>query len=314
MRHFLADDDVSAAEQGWILDEAARLKADRFAAQPLAGPKSVAVVFEKQSTRTRVSFEAGIAELGGHPIVIDARSSQLGRGETIEDTARVLSRYVSAIVIRTFGHERIESLAAHAGVPVVNALTDLFHPCQTLADLLTIREHRGNPAGQTLTYLGDGNNVANSLLLGGALAGMHVRVASPPQYQPDADVLKRANAAGAATGGSATVFADVQAACADADVLYTDVWASMGQDGESAERKLAFAGYRLDDACVQAAAQDVLVLHCLPAHRGEEISASVLDGPHSKVFDQAENRLHAQKALLVFLLREHARQTAADRS
>jgi ornithine carbamoyltransferase len=302
MRHFLADDDLTAAEQSFVLDEAARLKADRFAERPLAGPKSVAVVFEKQSTRTRVSFDAGIAELGGHPIVIDARSSQLGRGETIEDTAQVLSRFVSAIVIRTFGHERIEALAAHSGVPVVNALTDLFHPCQILADLLTIREHRGEPAGQVLTYLGDGNNMANSLMVGGALAGMTVRVASPSGYQPDADIVKRANAAGAASGGSATVFTDVAAACAGADVLYTDVWASMGQEGESEERKLAFAGYQLNDACVAAAKDDVLVLHCLPAHRGEEIAASVMDGPHSKVFDQAENRLHAQKALLVFLL------------
>jgi ornithine carbamoyltransferase len=302
MRHFLADDDLSPAEQSFVLDEAARLKADRFAEQPLAGPQSVAVVFEKQSTRTRVSFDAGIAELGGHPIVIDARTSQLGRGETVEDTAQVLSRFVSAIVIRTFGHDRLEALAAHASVPVVNALTDLFHPCQILADLLTIREHRGSPAGQILTYLGDGNNMANSLMLGGAVAGMQVRVAAPPEYQPDADLVKRANAAGASTGGSATVFTDVAAACAGADVLYTDVWASMGQEGESEERKMAFAGYQLNEACVAAAKVDVLVLHCLPAHRGEEIAASVMDGPHSKVFDQAENRLHAQKALLVFLL------------
>jgi ornithine carbamoyltransferase len=304
MRHFLADDDLTAAEQSAVLDEAARLKADRFSSRPLSGPRSVAVIFEKESTRTRVSFEAGIAELGGHAIVLDGRSSQLGRGETIEDTARVLSRYVSAIVIRTFGHERVEALAAHAVVPVVNALTDLFHPCQILADLLTIREHRGAPAGQTLTYVGDGNNVANSLLLGGALAGMHVRVASPLGYEPDADVVKRANAAGAATGGTATVFTDVTKACAGSDVLYTDVWASMGQEAESEKRKVAFAGYQLDQNCVAAAKDDVLVLHCLPAHRGEEIAASVMDGPHSFVFDQAENRLHAQKALLCWLLAE----------
>jgi ornithine carbamoyltransferase len=286
MRHFLADDDLSAAEQAQIIQSASRLKSDRYSSRPLAGPQSVAVIFEKQSTRTRVSFEAGIAELGGHPIVIDARTSQLGRGETVEDTAQVLSRFVSAIVIRTFGHERIEALAAHSGVPVVNALTDLFHPCQTLADLLTIREHRGDPAGQILSYVGDGNNVANSLMVGGALAGMQVRVASPSGYQPDPDVVKRANAA----------------ACDGADALYTDVWASMGHEGESEERKLAFAGYQLDDRCVAAAKDDVLVLHCLPAHRGEEITASVMDGPHSFVFDQAENRLHAQKALLCFLL------------
>jgi ornithine carbamoyltransferase len=308
MRHFLADDDLTAAEQSAVLDEAARLKSDRFSSRPLAGPRSVAVIFEKESTRTRLSFEAGIAELGGHAIVLDGRSTQLGRGETIEDTARVLSRYVAAIVIRTFGHQRIEALAAHSAVPVVNALTDLFHPCQTLADLLTIRELRGEPAGQILTYVGDGNNVANSLMVGGALAGMHVRVVSPPGYQPDADLVKRANEAGTVSGGTATLYTDVAAACAGADVLYTDVWASMGQEAESEGRKVAFDGYQLDDSCVDIAKPDVVVLHCLPAHRGEEISASVLDGPHAFVFDQAENRLHAQKALLAFLLDEQDQQ------
>jgi len=301
-RHFLIDDDLSSAELAGILDDADRMKQDRFAARPLAGPRSVAVIFEKQSTRTRVSFEAGIAELGGHAVVIDGRSSQLGRGETIEDTARVLSRFVAAIVIRTFGHDRIEALAAHASVPVVNALTDLAHPCQILADLMTIRERKGDPAGRTLTYVGDGNNVANSLLLGGALAGMHVRVASPAGYEPPPSIVSRAAAIGAQTGGAATVTTDVLAACADADVLYTDVWASMGQEDEAAARVAAFAGYTLDDRCLAAAKSDVIVLHCLPAHRGEEIAASVIDGPHSVVFDQAENRLHAQKALLAFLL------------
>jgi ornithine carbamoyltransferase len=301
-RHFLMDDDLTPSEVTGILDDADWLKKERFALRPLEGPKSVAVVFEKQSTRTRVSFEAGIAELGGHAIVIDARSSHLGRGETIEDTARVLSRYVSAIVIRTFGHDRIEALAAHATVPVVNALTDLAHPCQVLADLMTIREHRGDPAGQTLAYVGDGNNVAHSLLLGGVLAGMHVRVASPTGYEPRADIVSRARALGERTGGSATVTTDVQTACAAADVLYTDVWASMGQEAEAAERAAVFAPYQLDDRCLEAAAPDAMVLHCLPAHRGEEIAASVIDGPQSFVFDQAENRLHAQKALLAFLL------------
>jgi ornithine carbamoyltransferase len=303
-RHFLIDDDVTSAELTKILDDADRMKEDRFSVRPLGGPRSVAVIFEKQSTRTRVSFEAGIAELGGHPIIIDARGSQLGRGETIEDTARVLSRYTAAIVIRTFGHDRIEALAAHASVPVVNALTDLAHPCQILADLMTIREHKGNPAGLTLTYVGDGNNVANSLLLGGALAGMHVRVAAPDGYQPPKEIIARAAAIGASTGGSVTITSDVMAAATGADVLYTDVWASMGQEGEAAARVKAFAGYTIDDACVDVAKDDVMVLHCLPAHRGEEIAASVIDGPRSFVFDQAENRLHAQKALLAFLLEE----------
>jgi ornithine carbamoyltransferase len=303
-RHFLIDDDLQPFEVRAILDQADHLKKHRLALRPLAGPRSVAVLFEKQSTRTRVSFEVGIAELGGHPLIIDARTSQLGRGEPIEDTGRVLSRYVSAIVLRTFGHDRIEALAASSSVPVVNALSDLVHPCQWLADLMTIREHRGEPAGQTITYVGDGNNVAHSILLGGALAGMHVRIASPSGYVPLPDIVERAAALGVHTGGSVTVTDDAAAAAAGADVLYTDVWASMGQEDDSARRQLAFAPYQLDDRLVALAAHDVIVLHCLPAHRGEEISASVLDGPHSFVFDQAENRLHAQKALLAFLLEQ----------
>jgi ornithine carbamoyltransferase len=303
-RHFLIDDDLQPFEVRAILDQADHLKKDRLALRPLAGPRSVAVLFEKQSTRTRVSFEVGIAELGGHPLIIDASTSQLGRGEPIEDTGRVLSRYVSAIVLRTFGHDRIEALAASSSVPVVNALTDLAHPCQWLADLMTIREHRGEPAGQTITYVGDGNNVAHSILLGGALAGMHVRVASPSGYEPLLAIVDRAAALGVHTGGSVTVTDDAAAAALGADVLYTDVWASMGQESESALRQIAFASYQLDDRLVDLAADDVMVLHCLPAHRGEEISASVLDGSHSFVFDQAENRLHAQKALLAFLLEQ----------
>ena len=301
-RHFLTDDDLTADEVTAILDQADLLKKDRLALRPLAGPKSIAVLFEKQSTRTRVSFEVGIAELGGHPVIIDTRASQLGRGETIEDTARVLSRYVSAIVLRTSGHHRVEILADHASVPVVNALTDLAHPCQWLADLMTIRENRGNPAGMTITYVGDGNNVAHSILLGGALAGMHVRVASPEGYQPSSPIVQRAVALGAVSGGTVTVTDDPIAASVGADVLYTDVWASMGQESETAERSVIFAPYQIDDRLVDLAADDVMVLHCLPAHRGEEIAASVIDGPHSFVFDEAENRLHAQKALLAFLL------------
>jgi len=303
-RHFLIDDDLSPVEVVAILDQADRLKKDRLAARPLAGPRSVAVLFEKQSTRTRVSFEVGIAELGGHPLIIDARTSQLVRGEPIEDTGQVLSRYVSAIVLRTYGHERIEALAASSSVPVVNALSDLAHPCQWLADLMTIREHRGEPAGQTITYVGDGNNVAHSILLGGALAGMHVRIASPSGYQPLPAIVQRATAIAERTGGSVLVTHDAAEAATGADVLYTDVWASMGQEDESDARRLVFAPYQIDDRLVALAADDVMVLHCLPAHRGEEIAASVIDGPHSFVFDQAGNRLHAQKALLAFLLEQ----------
>jgi ornithine carbamoyltransferase len=304
MRHFLVDDDISPEEQAAILDEADRLKKDRFSSRILEGPRSVAVIFEKPSTRTRLSFEAGIAELGGQPIVIDARSTQLGRGETVEDTARVLSRYVAAIVIRTFGQDRIEALAASASVPVVNALTDYAHPCQALADLQTIRAAKGTLAGLTMTYVGDGNNMAHSLLLAGAMAGMHVRVASPPGFEPIDQVVRRANEIGERTGGAAMVTNDMHQAVRNADVLYTDVWASMGQEAEAAGRLLVFQPYTLDERAVELAADDVVVLHCLPAHRGEEIAASVIDGPHSMVFDQAENRLHAQKALLAFLLEE----------
>jgi ornithine carbamoyltransferase len=303
-RHFLVDDDLTAAEQEAVLDEADRMKKDRFAARPLAGPRSVAVVFEKPSTRTRLSFEAGIAELGGHPIIIDARTTQLGRGETVEDTAEVLSRYVSAIVIRTFGQDRIERLAAASSVPVVNALTDYAHPCQALADLQTIREKKGGLSGQTLAYLGDGNNMAHSLLLAGAMAGMHVRVAAPPGFQPIEQVVRRATALCEQSGGSVLVTTDPLEAAGGADVLYTDVWASMGQEGEADSRAALFRPYQLDERAVDVAKDDVIVLHCLPAHRGEEIAAEVLDGPHSVVFDQAENRLHAQKALLAFLVEQ----------
>ena len=302
LRHFLVDDDLSPDELEGVLDLAAKMKLDRFGYKPLAGPQSVAVIFEKPSTRTRLSFEAGIAELGGHPIIVDARSTQLGRGETIEDTAKVLSRYVSAIVIRTFAQDRIEQLASASTVPVVNALTDYAHPCQALADLLTIREHKGGLAGLTLAYLGDGNNMSHSLLLAGAAAGMRVRVASPPGYEPLAQVVGRANQLGEQTGGAAVVAHDPLEAATGADVLYTDVWASMGQEEESDSRQLVFQPYQLDDKAVSAARDDVLVLHCLPAHRGEEITGSVIDGEHSAVWDQAENRLHVQKALLSFLV------------
>lgn len=301
-RHFLVDDDLTPAELHTVLDEADRLKKDRFAARSLAGPRSVALIFEKPSTRTRLSFEVAVAELGGHPIAMDSRMSQLGRGEPIEDTARVLSRYCAAIVIRTFGQDRIDRLAAAADVPVVNALTDFAHPCQALADLQTIRERKGTLAGVTLTYVGDGNNVAHSLLLAGAAAGMHVRIASPEGYEPDEVVTGRAAALALTSGGSILVTTDADEATRGADVLYTDVWASMGQEDEASERAAVFSPYKIDRRALSNAAPDAIVLHCLPAHRGEEIDADVLDGPHSAVWDQAENRLHAQKALLAFLL------------
>ena len=299
-RHFLADDDLTPAEQTQVLELAARLKQQRYdGPRPLAG-KAVAIVFEKPSTRTRLSFEVGVAELGGHPVVIDAGTTQLGRGETIEDTARVMSRYVSAIVIRTFGDDRIRALAAASGVPVVNALTDGYHPCQVLADLQTVRERRGRTRGLTLTYLGDGaNNMAHSYLLGGAMAGMDVRIGAPEGYLPDRAVVDRARA----FGTQVTVTSDAREAAAGADVLCTDVWVSMGQAREL-ERRRDLAPYAVDEAAVAAAAPDALVLHCLPAHRGEEIAASVLDGPQSAVWDEAENRLHAQKALLTWLLEQ----------
>jgi ornithine carbamoyltransferase len=299
-RHFLADDDLTPAEQGQVLDLADRLKQTRYdGPKPFAG-KAVAVVFEKPSTRTRLSFEVGLAELGAHPVILDAQSTQLGRGETIEDTARVLSRYVSAIVIRTFGDDRIQALAAASSVPVVNALTDGFHPCQILADLQTIRERKGTTQGLVLTYLGDGaNNMANSYLVGGAMAGMEVRIGAPAGYQPDPAVVERAKA----YGTTIVVTDDAKAAAEGADVLCTDVWVSMGQTG--AEQRLHdLRDYAVDEGALALAAPDALVLHCLPAHRGEEIAAAVIDGPQSAVWDEAENRLHAQKALLTWLLEQ----------
>jgi ornithine carbamoyltransferase len=302
-RHFLRDDDLTPAEQADVLDLADRMKKDRFALQPLAGPKSVAVIFDKPSTRTRVSFSVGVAELGGYPLVIDAQATQLGRGEPIEDTTRVLDRQCEAIVWRTFGQDRLEAMAAVSRVPVVNALTDLFHPCQILADLQTVREHKGQLSGLTLTYLGDGaNNMAHSYLLGGALAGMHVRVGSPEGYDPDPAVLARAREIAKQTGGSAEHLRDPRAAADGADVLATDTWVSMGQEGESGDRAAPFLPYAVDEPALSRAAERAVVLHCLPAYRGKEIAASVIDGPHSVVWDEAENRLHAQKALLAWLL------------
>jgi len=305
-RHFLADDDLSPAELIEVLDLADVFKKDRYAGPRVFEGRAVAVIFDKPSTRTRLSFEIGIAELGAHPVIVDSRMSQLGRGETIEDTARVLSRYASMIVIRTFGQDIIERLAGAAEVPVVNALTDYAHPCQALADLQTIRERKGGLSGLTLTYLGDGNNVAHSLLLAGVAAGMRVRVATPPGYEPIDQVVQRANEIAAVTGGAAVVMGDPIEAATGADILYTDVWTSMGQEAENDSRIRLFQGYQLDEQSIEVAADGVLVMHCLPAHRGEEISAGAIDGVHSVVWDQAENRLHAQKALMLFLDRHRS--------
>ncbi len=303
VRHFLRDDDLSPAEQSQVLALAAELKAAPFSARPLEGPGSVAVIFDKTSTRTRFSFDAGIAQLGGNAIVVEAGSTQIGKGETLADTARVMSRYVEAIVWRTFSQDGLVELAAHSTVPVVNALSDDFHPCQILADLLTIREQLGRTAGLRAVYLGDGaNNMGHSYLLGFATAGMHVTIAAPDGYQPDERVAADARRIASTTGGSVTVTTDVDDAVTGADVLITDTWVSMGAEESAADRLRDLAAYQLGQVAVERAADDVIVLHCLPAYRGKEISAEVIDGPRSRVFDEAENRLHAQKALLVWLL------------
>jgi ornithine carbamoyltransferase len=313
-RHFLKDDDLSPAEQAEVLALAASLKAGRHTAEaptPLraanGAPRGVAVLFDKPSTRTRVSFSVGVAELGGYPLVVDAGTSQLGRGESVEDTTRVLDRQVAAIVWRTFGQERIDAMAAVSRVPVINALTDEYHPCQILADLQTVIEHKGSLAGRSMTYLGDGaNNMARSYLLGGATAGMHVRIGSPETFQPDPAVLQRAAEIAAETGGSVGWTADADAAADGADVLVTDTWVSMGQEDEYDARVAPFLPYALDEGVLGRAADDAVVLHCLPAYRGKEIAAGVIDGPQSVVWDEAENRLHAQKAVLIWLLEKNS--------
>jgi len=302
-RHFLRDDDLIPAEQAAVLDLAEAMKKDRFGYRTLAGPRAMAVLFDKPSLRTRVSFSVGIAELGGYPLVIDSQTTHFGRGETIEDVARVLSRQVAAVAWRTFEQDRLEALAAASAVPVINALTDQFHPCQVLADLQTARAHYGSLAGRKLTFLGDGSsNMSHSYLLGGATAGLRVCISAPESLHPDRAVLAAAQQIAAQTGGGAEVCTDPQAACEGADVLATDVWASMGQEALQGERRVLLESYRLDGAKLALARPGCLVLHCLPAHRGEEISAGVLDGPNSVVWEQAENRLHAQKALISWLL------------
>jgi ornithine carbamoyltransferase len=304
-RHFLRDDDLSPAEQAEILDLAIELKKDRFAVKPLAGPQTVAVIFDKSSTRTRVSFAVGIADLGGVPLVISTANSQLGGKETAADTARVLERQVAAIVWRTYAQAGLEEMAAGTTVPVVNALSDDFHPCQLLADLLTIRVHRGERAGLTVTFLGDGaSNMAQSYLLAGATAGMHVRVASPTEFAPASDIVADALSVAATTGGSIELFTDPVEAVGGADVVVTDTWVSMGKEEEKAERLTRLSRYQVNAELLALAKPDALFLHCLPADRGFEVTAEVLDGPQSVIWPEAENRLHAQKALLVWLLQQ----------
>ncbi|MDQ1129048.1 ornithine carbamoyltransferase [Microbacterium sp. SORGH_AS_0888] len=304
-RHLLRDDDLTPAEQAEILDLAAELKTDRWKLKPLEGPQTVAVIFDKSSTRTRVSFAVGIADLGGSPLIISTANSQLGGKETPADTARVLERQVAAIVWRTYAQAGLEQMAAGTRVPVVNALSDDFHPCQLLADLLTIREHKGELAGLTLAFFGDGRtNMGQSYVLGGVTAGMHVRVASPVAYAPREDVVADADRRAAETGGSVTLYTDPIEAAAGADVIVTDTWVSMGKEDEKLERLRDLTPYKVSQEIMSLAADDAIFIHCLPADRGYEVDAEVIDGPQSVVWDEAENRLHAQKALLVWLLRQ----------
>jgi len=304
-RHLLRDDDLTPAEQAEILALAAELKKDRWATKPLAGPQTVAVIFDKSSTRTRVSFAVGIADLGGVPLIISTANSQLGGKETPADTARVLERQVAAIVWRTYAQAGLEEMAAGTRVPVINALSDDFHPCQILADLLTIQEHKGELAGLTLAFFGDGRtNMGQSYVLGGVTAGMHVRVASPVEYAPREDVVADADRRAQETGGSVTLYTDPNEAAAGADIIVTDTWVSMGKEDEKLARLRDLTPYKVSQELMSLAKDDAIFIHCLPADRGYEVEAEVIDGPQSVVWDEAENRLHAQKALLVWLLRQ----------
>jgi ornithine carbamoyltransferase len=303
-RHFLSAADLDAEQLTRLLDEADRLAATRGSpdhGRPLAG-RTVALVFEKPSLRTRASFEIGVQELGGIALPMWDSEIKLGIRETIADTGRVLERYAHAIVIRTFAQAGLEELAAAVSVPVVNGLSDAEHPCQALADLQTFRQVHGGFAGRSLAYLGDGNNVAHSLLLAGATVGLSVRIGHPDGYAPDPAVVARAEELAKGSGATIEVTTDPVAAVSDADAVYTDVWASMGQESEATDRAAVFAPYQVSSGLFAHAADGAVFLHCLPAHRGEEVAAEVIDGPASRVFDQAENRLHAQKALLAALL------------
>lgn len=302
VRHFLKDDDITPAEQAEILRRAIGLKQSPYSARPFSGPKTVALIFDKTSTRTRVSFAVGVADLGGSPLIIDSQSSQMGGKESVADTARVLGRQVAQIVWRTYAQQGLEEMAEHANVPVINSLSDDYHPCQILADLMTIQEHKGSLAGLKLAYVGDAsNNMANSYLIGGATAGMHVAVAGPASYLPDSHVVARAELIAEKTGGSISVHGEPVAAIQDADVVITDTWISMGQENEKEQRLRDFAGYTIDDELFGKAKSDAIFMHCLPAYRGYEVAAEVIDGPRSVIWDEAENRLHAQKALMSWL-------------
>lgn len=303
-RDMIELDEYSTEEIQFLLDSAIELKRKQKNGevyQPLKG-KTLGLIFEKSSTRTRVSFEVGMFQLGGHALFLSKNDIQLGRGEPISDTAQVMSRYLDGIMIRTFGHDNVINLAKHASIPVINGLSDMAHPCQVLADLQTVLEHKGKLKGLKMAFIGDGNNMAHSLLIGGAKMGMHVAVASPEGYMPDEGIVKLSEEIAAQTGGKITITHDPIKAAKDADVIYTDVWASMGFEEEQAEREAAFADFQVNEELVKAAKPDYLFLHCLPAHRGEEVSEGVIDGENSVIFDQAENRLHAQKALMVALM------------
>ncbi len=302
MRHLLADDDLSPAEQAEVLDLAAALKAAPFSQRPLEGPVTGAMIFDKPTLRTQASFSAGIAELGGHPMLVDGALAGVGVRESVPDVARVLGRQAGVIVWRTFAQTALEEMAEYAGVPVVNALTDDFHPCQLLADLLTVREHKGSLAGLRAVFLGDAAcNMGNSWMLAGATAGMHVVLSGPSGYQPTDEMVARAAAIASGTGGSVSVEPDPVAAVSGADVVVTDTWVSMGKEDEVATRLADLEPYRLDQTLFEHAAPGALVLHCLPAYRGKEITAEVLDGPASVIWDEAENRRHVQKAVIAWL-------------
>lgn len=304
-RHFLADLDLSPEEQGRVLNLAAWMKQNPYAVRALAGPQTAAVIFDKTSTRTRVSFAAGISALGGSPLIINPGESQLGHKESIADSARVFERQVSLIIWRTYAQSGLEEMAEHSSSPVINSLSDDYHPCQLLADLLTVREHLGALPGKRLAYLGDAaNNMANSYLLAGVTAGMDVRIAGPAGYLPEERIVRAAEDRAAETGGKVTITTDPSAALADADVVATDTWISMGQEEEKEQRMQLFGDYRVDAPAMAKADPGAVVLHCLPAYRGAEITGEVLDGPQSVIWDEAENRLHAQKALMAWLLVE----------
>ncbi|MGZ0043283.1 ornithine carbamoyltransferase [Paenibacillus ottowii] len=303
-RDFLELDDYSPEEIQYLIELAIEIKRKHKNGevyQPLKG-KTLGLIFEKSSTRTRVSFEVGMYQLGGHALFLSKNDIQLGRGEPISDMAQVMSRYLDGIMIRTFGHDNVVELARYASVPVINGLSDLAHPCQVLADYQTLYEQKGKLKGLKLAYIGDGNNMAHSLLIGGAKLGVHVSIASPAGYEPDPSVVAASREIAKQTGSEIVITQSPQEAVKDADAIYTDVWASMGFEEEQKERELAFADFQVNEELVKLAKPDYLFLHCLPAHRGEEVSAGVIDGPHSVIFDEAENRLHAQKALLVALM------------